>query len=520
MQYLFGTCPSLACRGVQWDRNGNKWRARIHTDKTRHIGAACGGLSGWLAVGGRLLCCPPPPATLPALPCSFAIEPGLALPCLRWPAPNALPECLLPATTPPLRVGYFENEEEAGKAWDQAALRHFGETAEILTKLNFREQSVSAFRQQQAAAQPGGGATATATAGATGTGGASGQSGEAAARSRGQASPMPSSQPGCPSGSGQQPDTHVVVAAVGCGSASHQQQQWQRQEGSLPPTGLLSGAAGTSSQLHTPAVLPQPSPKRRRLGESSVATGPSQLLPPPHGQHHAPPQQAAGGFGMAAGASGGAGMLHSPPEVVGSHDESGTFCGVQRQASGGREEWRAYLRCGRAGVGGELACARYVCGGWTDRWLGGVGGWGRWVGGWVVSKLRAVCLARTFPHLKPEPISPPACPPSSCSLDLGRFASAEEAARAHDRAALLAAGFQGSTNFPLADAFAAGVAAAQRGARQAAAASAGAQEAQPQLRGVALRAGGWLALLDIGALSCGSQPARRGVAAPYCNRDA
>jgi hypothetical protein len=25
-------------RGVQWDRNGGKWRARIHTDKTRHIG--------------------------------------------------------------------------------------------------------------------------------------------------------------------------------------------------------------------------------------------------------------------------------------------------------------------------------------------------------------------------------------------------------------------------------------------------------------------------------------------------
>ena len=27
-------------RGVQWDKNGGKWRARIHTDKTRHIGAS------------------------------------------------------------------------------------------------------------------------------------------------------------------------------------------------------------------------------------------------------------------------------------------------------------------------------------------------------------------------------------------------------------------------------------------------------------------------------------------------
>ena len=42
-----------------------------------------------------------------------------------------------------------------------------------------------------------------------------------------------------------------------------------------------------------------------------------------------------------------------------------------------------------------------------------------------------------------------------CSLDLGAFGSAEEAALAHDRAALLAAGFQSRTNHPLPEAVAA-----------------------------------------------------------------
>lgn len=89
-----------------------------------------------------------------------------------------------------------------------------------------------------------------------------------------------------------------------------------------------------------------------------------------------------------------------------------------------------------------------------------------------------------------------------CSIDLGAFDSAEEAARAHDRAQLLAAGLLSPTNFPLADAFAAGAAACvQRGfAGQQAPRQGGEAGAQAQraFHGVLFRAGAWLAMLEIG----------------------
>lgn len=47
-----------------------------------------------------------------------------------------------------VRAGYFENEEAAGQAWDLAALKYFGESSEIISKLNF-PASLAKFRQQQ-----------------------------------------------------------------------------------------------------------------------------------------------------------------------------------------------------------------------------------------------------------------------------------------------------------------------------------------------------------------------------------
>lgn len=182
--------------------------------------------------------------------------------------------------------------------------------------------------------------------------------------------------------------------------------------------------------LRTPAVLPQPSPKRRKLGEDSAATGAAGGVPP-----SLPPPARHGAAGAAVGGAA-PGGFHSPPEAVGSrNDESAGFSGVLRQASqasGGRDEWRAYL-----------------------------------------------------------------------SLDLGCFASAEEAARAHDRAMLIVAGLQGPTNFPLPAAYAAAAAACAVNTRGIQGALQGlqpvAQPQQLQMLGVALRPSGWLALLDIGA---------------------
>lgn len=71
-------------RGVQWDRNGGRWRARLHTDRTRHI-------------------------------------------------------------------GYFADEDEAAMAWDLAVLRYYGETQEGCKKLNFGEESIRRYRQEPSA---------------------------------------------------------------------------------------------------------------------------------------------------------------------------------------------------------------------------------------------------------------------------------------------------------------------------------------------------------------------------------
>lgn len=100
----------------------------------------------------------------------------------------------------------------------------------------------------------------------------------------------------------------------------------------------------------------------------------------------------------------------------------------------------------------------------------------------------------------PAPTPPPPRLPA-CSVDLGRFASADEAARVHDRAVLLASGFQAATNFPLADAYATAgtVLRGQLPAPEAQPGGAQQQGAQAY-KGVVLRNGSWLALLDIGEL--------------------
>ena len=66
-------------RGVQYDRKNNRWRVRIHTDKTRH-------------------------------------------------------------------VGYFHDEIEAARAWDQAALR-WSCDGETMNRLNFLEESFAKFKE-------------------------------------------------------------------------------------------------------------------------------------------------------------------------------------------------------------------------------------------------------------------------------------------------------------------------------------------------------------------------------------
>jgi hypothetical protein len=66
-------------RGVQYDKKNNRWRSRLHTDKTRH-------------------------------------------------------------------VGYFATEEEAARAWDQAALR-FTYDSETLQRLNFLDESFARFKE-------------------------------------------------------------------------------------------------------------------------------------------------------------------------------------------------------------------------------------------------------------------------------------------------------------------------------------------------------------------------------------
>ena len=65
--------------GVQWDKKGVRWRARLHTDRTRH-------------------------------------------------------------------VGYFSNEEDAAKAWDQAMLRYSSDK-DVVKKLNFPEESFARFQE-------------------------------------------------------------------------------------------------------------------------------------------------------------------------------------------------------------------------------------------------------------------------------------------------------------------------------------------------------------------------------------
>lgn len=175
--------------------------------------------------------------------------------------------------------------------------------------------------------------------------------GSAAAAQRGQSSPA-HYMPLCQSGSGDLQAESMQACAAGTAGVQQAGQQWQR-AGSVPPT----GGPPASVLLHTPAVAGQLSPKRRKLGDDSVATVP--MLPlPPHLQQHmaAAAGQHGGGAGGGAQAQAGAGVFQSPPDATGSrHDESAGFAGVLRVASAGRDEWHAYLRC-EAGGGARCCC--------------------------------------------------------------------------------------------------------------------------------------------------------------------
>lgn len=74
-----GDIKTSKYRGIQWDKKGNRWRARLHTDRTRH-------------------------------------------------------------------VGYFESEEKAAMAWDQALLRHSMDK-DAVKKLNFPVESLHRYHQ-------------------------------------------------------------------------------------------------------------------------------------------------------------------------------------------------------------------------------------------------------------------------------------------------------------------------------------------------------------------------------------
>lgn len=89
-------------------------------------------------------------------------------------------------------------------------------------------------------------------------------------------------------------------------------------------------------------------------------------------------------------------------------------------------------------------------------------------------------------------------------LDLGTYPSSQEAARAHDRAALLATGLTSRLNAPLPEAVAALAAAAAAGPMPAtpgqgevAAAGGGGGRGTPRLRGVVARGGAFIAMLDV-----------------------
>lgn len=60
-------------------------------------------------------------------------------------------------------AGYFEKEEAAGQAWDLAALKYFGVSADIISKLNF-PASLDLFNQQQQRAEAEAAAAADAAA--------------------------------------------------------------------------------------------------------------------------------------------------------------------------------------------------------------------------------------------------------------------------------------------------------------------------------------------------------------------
>ena len=150
--------------------------------------------------------------------------------------------------------------------------------------------------------------------------------------------------PICHSGSGDKLSDSLAPGGGG-GAAGGQQvvAQWQRQ-GSVPPT----AGPPPSVLVHTPVVVGQVSPKRRKLGQESTATLPMLALPAHLQQQHAAlpaGQPGSAAVGSALQPLGSGGVFQSPPDATGSHhDESAGFSGVRRVASAGRDEWQAYLR--------------------------------------------------------------------------------------------------------------------------------------------------------------------------------
>ena len=85
-------------RGVQWDKNSSKWRARIHTDRTRHIGERQARAGGGMCPGHGQRTGP-----LPARRCAALGQEGTGT--LPWRVPGLLgPACSLTTARRAVRV--------------------------------------------------------------------------------------------------------------------------------------------------------------------------------------------------------------------------------------------------------------------------------------------------------------------------------------------------------------------------------------------------------------------------------
>eukprot|EP00887_Chlorella_sp_A99_P000894 scaffold5.g894.t1 len=379
-------------RGVQWDKNGGKWRARIHTDKTRHI-------------------------------------------------------------------GYYETEEEAAEAWDMAALRHFGATA--VAKLNF-PASADKFEAMASAATTGGSGSLDAGASGAALGGAAPP---AAAAAGGSAGALVGGAAGAPAYRGVAPldgrwkatvqhrRSQVLVGVFD--SAEEAARAYDRENLRLNGRGAITNFplldyTAELHRLHSEHSLPVGSGTGREATPCSLGGAARSMRPSPYSALGTP-----GGSYLPASGGG----ARKRPRGEASRVASG--------AGGSESETESPASAAGRAAPGLVGVRRLA----NNRWQ------------------------------------------ASLSVDLGVYGTSAEAARAHDRAALQATGLTSRLNQPLAEAVAqlAASAAAAGGSPpgvptpgQAAPPPVGGGErggAPGQLRGVAIRGGSYIAMLDIAGKS-------------------